>query len=1434
MAGRHRFRARLATLVAASVLVFQAVSPQLPVVRGVDPSGSPTPAASTSPDPSTSGTGGGASGPAVAVATTAATIVPYQAIDYRYQVVASGTGTGFEGVLLNDSTWSTGTAAFGSGGGCALEATVATAWPVNTDVLVRRHVPLPIGTTGVTIGIAIDNDVQVYWNGTLVGSNAHDGCPSLDSFVYPVADNQLSGGDNVLAVRGIDRGDQSLLDITVRGTLPSVANPERFLGQGANPHQNDPTGTQAEPVNTYSGNYTNSVTDLALPGRGLPFAFARTYNSVRSGTGGPLGPGWSHPYGASLVLNADGTVTFASEDGSAIPYRADGAGGFTGDAGVLSTLAPVAGGGYTLTRRDGLRYAFDAVGRLISETDRNGNSLAFAYSGSDLTTITDSIGRTVSLTVDAAHHITGLSDPIGRTVTYGHDVAGRLASVTDVRGGVTAYAYDAGGRLATITDQNGHVLVTNTYDADGRVVEQLDARGFHTTFTYDATAGTTTMTDARGGAWVDTYSGPALVARRDSLGNTTRYAYDTAFNRTSVTDPRANATTLTYDARGNLLTRTAPAPLGYVETFTYSAANDLLTARDRRGNTTTNTYDAAGNLTKATAPDGTFTTFTYDPQGLLLTATDPRGKMTAFGYDAQANRNRTTTPLGEVTTMTYDDAGRMLTIVDPRGNATGALPADYTTTFTYDAADHVLTVTDPLGNVTTTTYDPAGNRTSVKDANNHTTAYAHDPANHLASVTDPAAMVTAYTYDATGNLVSRLDANSHTTTYTYDLAGRLMTTTDPLAHAWTLTYDANGNITTRTDANGKLATFTYDVLNRLTGITYAATSTSPVTYAYDGNGNRTTMTDGAGTETYTYDSLDRLTSVTRGTDVFRYTYDAADGLTSRTYPDGTITTYAYDDDGRMVSASSGGTTTTYAYDPAGNPLAAATPDGFTALATYDRAARLLEIANVSSAGVLSRSTYALDPVGNRLSMTTTRDVQLYTYDALDRLTRVCYNLCSTGGGGGPAAAPTQNGAGTACQACGPGGIIPETSPTDGGPAANDVFTSWTYDQVGNRLTETNYLGTTTSTYDAADRLTGTSAPGGVVTNLTYDANGNELSAGTTTYAYDLADRIVSASVGATTESYTWSGDGIRLSAATGSQAAKTVRFVVDRAFALPQAVIERDGANRTLRRYVYGLDLLSQTTPNKGPYWYHHDGLGSVVNITSTAGSSLAWWEYQPFGLPRAFATTSQAPANSFLFTGEYRDAATALYHLRARQYDPGIGRFLAVDPKLPSIQGPYVSTYVYAMNNPGRLVDPSGRDTGGLCVSVQAGFILFGGEQICLVISGEGEIGIIGTTDYGLGTPSASATAGVQKSNATSIEDLAGPFGYAGGSGGEGIVGGFEGFTGIDRCGNPVTGGTLGAGVGVGPPLEGHGGQSQTDVLLNIDLGGLFGDTDAPCPASK
>jgi RHS repeat-associated protein len=1051
---------------------------------------------------------------------------------------------------------------------------------------------------------------------------------------------------------------------------------EQLFGVCMYGHQHCPVNYEFEPVNTAIGNYVLSTTDLALPGRGVGVQFARTYNSLDSATGA-LGIGWRHAYEARLVINPDGTVRFIAEDGAQLLFVPDGQGGFNAPGGVLSALSAV-GGGYQLLRHDQMRYSFDAVGTLTAIRDRNANQLAFSYASGKLTQITDTVGRIVSLTYNASNRLETVTGPQAQTVTFGYDANGRLASVIDVRDKTTTYTYEAGGRLATIVDPNNHTVVTNEYGPDGRVSVQTDARGKTGTFDWDDSTETSTFTDARGGTWVDDYDANVLQSSTDPMLLTTSYTYDGGLNVTSLTDPRSFVTAFTYDTASNRLTRTAPAPLSYTETWTYSARNDVATYRDGRNNVTTYGYDTAGNLTSIGAPLGAITELGRDPAGtgLLVSVTDARDKTTTFGYDPEANLDRITTPLGNVTTMTYDDAGRMLTRVEPRGNVAGGNPLQYTTTSTYDAAGNLLTNTDALSNTTTRTYDDVGNLQTVTDAKQHSTTYAYDEANHVASVTDAKDGITAYTYDNVGSLATRTDAKLHVTTYGHDLAKRLTSMTAPLNRTWTLGYDAAGNLTNRVDANQNTVTYEYDALNRLSAVHYNDQLTPDATFGYDANDNRTTVVDAFGTDIYVYDALNRLSSVTRGSDSFSYGYDLAGNLTSRTYPGQAAQTLSYDDDGRVSSAA----TTSYTYDPSANVLTATTPDSLTARNTYDRTGRLVETVHTRSSGTLSRFTYSLDAVGNRTAMTTRQGTVTYRYDELDRLTEACWSPTSCPGGS--PAAPL------ACLAC-VGGLLSRPAASVN-PPPGETYRTYAYDAVSNRQTEVSNSGTTTYAYDDADRLTTVDPPGAGATTYAFDANGNQTAAGATTFTYDRADRLRTAVVGSTTETYTYWGDGTRRSASTGSQANKTTRFVWDRNQALPQVALERNGSDSLLRAYTYGLDLVSQKAGSK-TFYYHHDGLGSVADVTGNTGTSLLWSEYYPYGLARQSATATGAPTNPFNFSGEQRDPTTGLYHLRARQFDATTGRFLTTDPAMSLISDPYLASYVYARNNPVNRVDPFG-----------------------------------------------------------------------------------------------------------------------------------------------
>lgn len=1046
-------------------------------------------------------------------------------------------------------------------------------------------------------------------------------------------------------------------------------------------HAQNPTAARSEPVNTATGNYFTAATDLSLPGVGLPFEFTRTYNSLDT-TSGPLGPGWTHSYAASVAVQGNGDVVFRAEDGQRLLYTLQPDGSFKGAPGAHSTVSAVAGG-YELVRHDQVRYRFDANGKLTELRDRNDNAVTLQYTNGLLGSITDTVGRTVTLTYDGSSLLTGLSSSDGREVSYQY-TAGRLSSAVDGRGGVTRYTYDPGGRLATIVDANNHTVATNVYGSDGRIVSQTDARAKTSTFSWNPDTQVATFTDPAGNAWRDEYAANVLIRAIDPMGNARTVAYDRELNVVSSANGGGDVTWRTFDGRGNVLSVTEPGPTWGTTKFTYDAKNDVLTQTDDRGKTTSLEYDARANLVTVTRPGGSTTRFTRDSAGKVVGVTDPRGKNLSFAYDAAGNLTSITSPSGSVTSMSYDAAGRVVGLVEARGNVPGADPNDYKWTFGYDAAGNPTSGRDPLGNSVSATYDGVQNVLTSTDEKGRTTSYAYDPANHLSTVTGPGASVTSYEYDDAGNLARRRDPEGRSTSFDYDRLGNLTGVSSPTGQRWTYAFDPAGYISKIVDAAGNATpdptdgtTFIeYDGVGRVversysSGTTYSfrelaavadvkyAEATPAVNNTYDGAGNRTSMTDGSGTETYEYDDLGRVTRIARGLSSFRYTYDAAGNVTRRIYPDGTSIDATYDGEGRLASVTADGATTTYTYDAAGNLTETQLPNGTVERRAYDRAGRLTSVETTKGGATLAFTTLTLDAGGNPITAIAPDGTTTYAYDERDRLTEACFSPGCSGG--------------------------------------SDPFVRYSYDRVGNRLTETRASGTTTYTYNAADQLLSRVGPEGMDT-FEYDPNGNLTRFNTRGFAYNGANQLALSTLGLLTTTYAYDGDGKRLRVAKGAltlgetEDSDTTHELWDPNAPLPQLALERNTQGDTLRRYVYGEEALSLKSGSSGPSYYHHDPLGSVVALTSSAGALQRTYAYEPFGALRAQTVPDPlAPQNPMRFTGALLDG-TGLYHLRARRYDPGTGRFTQPDPVSPALTDPYVAAYVYANDRPTLLTDPSG-----------------------------------------------------------------------------------------------------------------------------------------------
>lgn len=210
----------------------------------------------------------------------------------------------------------------------------------------------------------------------------------------------------------------------------------------------------ADPVDASTGNLSETIDDLSIPGRGEPLDFSHSYNSLLAASNGPLGYGWTDSYNMSLSLGSGTppvTATVNQEDGTQVYYSVSGT-AYTAPSYVMATLVHNGDGSWTYTRRNTQIFSFNASGQLTAESDLNGYTTSLSYNGSgQLATVTDPEGRTLTLTWTGGL-ITKVQDSSGRAVTFEYnDANGDLTDVIDADGGHTVYTYDASHNLVTMT-----------------------------------------------------------------------------------------------------------------------------------------------------------------------------------------------------------------------------------------------------------------------------------------------------------------------------------------------------------------------------------------------------------------------------------------------------------------------------------------------------------------------------------------------------------------------------------------------------------------------------------------------------------------------------------------------------------------------------------------------------------------------------------------------------------------------------------------------------------------------------------------------------------------------------------------------------------------------------------------------------------------------
>lgn len=532
------------------------------------------------------------------------------------------------------------------------------------------------------------------------------------------------------------------------------------------------------------------------------------------------------------------------------------------------------------------------------------------------------------------------------------------------------------------------------------------------------------------------------------------------------------------------------------------------------------------------------------------------------------------------------------------------------------------------------------------------TKYEYDGKNQLVAFTDPEGRRETYAYDVNSNLMKTVDKNGNIQKNTYDYQNRLTEmvakekkTGKETKHSYT--YNAYGEVATRDGT-----AFVYDdASGQVTKETTKLTKNKDVVknYSYDSAGNKSAFNVKVGDDTklslqYSYDGESKLAAVTdeQGKQVVGYSYDTDGNLSERTVPGNNLTTtYTYDYQNHLTAmknqTGSAGVISQYTSEYLANgQKSKETSDTVdkngeksTKTATYTYDL-LGRIQKETKTGSEDIS-YTYDSNNNRKEMTVGNKVTAYKYNKNDELLRT------------------------------------DTLNTD---TEEDSVVIYKYDKNGNQLATVNRYEIPSdkkeSTYVDVDVTLGDNRLNENVVNH-YNAL-NQLTQ-TLTKNYKV--------------SFAYDAEGLRTSKTVNGE--KTV-FVWDG----DQMVMELSDSGKVKKRYVRGYDLVySDKGTETEKQYYVADPHGNVVQLTDESGKVTKTYEYDSFGNE---VNPDSKYDNPFRYCGEYYDKETEEIYLRARYYQPAVGRFLTRDSYTGEVdEAESLHLYTYCGNDGANSIDPSG-----------------------------------------------------------------------------------------------------------------------------------------------
>ena len=959
----------------------------------------------------------------------------------------------------------------------------------------------------------------------------------------------------------------------------------------------------------------------------------------------------------------------------------------------------------------GIEYIYDEEGRRIKTLYPDGGIERIKYdsSGNIVKKIAPSSYDEVSddgpgfiYDYDYANRLVQITGPDGRVIKrYVYNLrgavikeigaAGFLSADTDDQRIGTLYCYNAAGWLIEkrepVQDDNGDVLYQLTrysYDRNGNIITEQRYCDFQTlesasgvvhtiTFDYDRQNRQIRVSDCTGA--VVEYCYNSLNQRtqekrkiNDAISQIFNYKYDAAGRmvEVSVTADREGhgqtfaTTKYFYDKTGNIIQIVLPT--GGEILREYDAADRLVAETHKEkvskiNNRTEFSYDKAGNLVEIRDNLGRRTIIEYDLMNREIRRMDKTGAIQRTMYNLDGRINKVIRPNqyesdtdgGSGYQYVYDLYGRIVTIVGPDGQVIQ--------TNTYDADGHLLQQLDGVGSGAVFDYNLAGNQTRIRTAGGTEQSFQYDAQGNIVGVVDGNLNRTEYrldkwgritqiikadgstefyTYDYAGNITSSTDGEGHTTQYEYNRMGKLAAVIDPLGEKEEYHYDGQARLVSKTDRNGITVEFGYNLYGAPL-FKQARDGTLGDFYEYTPEGLLKCAISAGMRYAYEYDGMGRLTRKSAsGRTLLAMVYDKNGNKVLQTDVTGKTTEFTYSaldlltkmcDDGRELAA--------YDYNPDGT-IKALTHGPIRQEYTYDIDKNLSVLKVFSAGAILADNFYQYDGNGNRTLKRQLGGDTLYHYDPLNQLKKVEY--------------PSYT---------------------------EELF----YDKAGNRTRRIASGVEELYQYDPRNRLTAFTK-GGVTTMFQYDHAGNLLADEKARYSYDVFNRTEKVETfDGHIQLNRYDAEGLRYEM---EENGNLVRFIFNQS---REAVSEEDTSG--LNRLIRGTELIaSRSSADSARTYYHYasDEMGSATHIVDEAGAIQNRYEYDAWG--NITAKEEQVP-NRFAYYGQQIDPVTQQYYLRARFYNPVVGRFTQED----TYRGDGLNLYAYCASNPVYYVDSSGCD---------------------------------------------------------------------------------------------------------------------------------------------